>query len=193
MFRAVPRETTMKATKKAPAKDSPAQTWRDIVHVSDMFRVVAARSAESKQFDRITVNQARIYGYLFKHRGDEEPIRIKTLAHDLDVSAAAASQAVDRLVRSGMVSRTPDPADRRAVRLSFTPKAAAFMRGHERRADALLADVAARFDPADFATFRRVLAGVLADLEERWLGILAEKDAAAARRKAAPSARTKNA
>ena len=183
----------MKAPKKDTAKDSPAQTWRDIVHVSDLFRVVAARSAESEQFDRITVNQARIYGYLFKHRGDEAPIRIKTLAHDLDVSAAAASQAVDRLVRSGMVSRTPDPADRRAVRLSFTPKAAAFMREHERRADALLADVAVRFAPADFATFRRVLAGVLADLEERWLGILAEKDAAAARRKPAPSARTGNA
>ena len=179
--------------KKNAKKEESAALWRNLIHVSDLFRVVAARSAESEQFNRITVNQARIYGYLFKHRGDEEPIRIKTLAHDLDVSAAAASQAVDRLVRSGMVSRTPDPAARRAVRLSFTPKAAAFMRGHERRADALLADVAARFDPADFATFRRVLAGVLADLEERWLGILAEKDAAAARRKAAPSARTKHA
>ena len=96
-------------------------------------------------------------------------------------NAAAASQAVDRLVRSGMVSRTPDPADRRAVRLSFTAKAAAFMREHERRADALLAGLAARFSAADFATFRRVLADVLADLEERWLAILAEKDAAAAR------------
>ena len=171
----------MKDTKPQPAKDSPTDTWRDLIHVSDLFRVVAARSAEAVQFNRITVNQARIYSYLFKHRDDKAPIRIKTLAHDLDVSAAAASQAVDRLVRSGMVSRTPDPADRRAVRLSFTAKAAAFMREHERRADALLADLAARFSAADFATFRRVLAGVLADLEDRWLAILAEKDAAATR------------
>jgi DNA-binding MarR family transcriptional regulator len=165
----------MKAPKIAPAKDSPAQTWRDLVHVSDLFRVVAARSAESEQFDRITVNQARIYGYLFKHRDDEAPIRIKTLAHDLDVTAAAASQAVDRLVRSGMVSRTPDPVDRRAVRLSLTPRAVAFMREHERQADALLADIATRFSSDDFATFCRVLAGILVDLEERWQAIIAEK------------------
>lgn len=170
----------MKDTKKHPAKDPPAATWRDILQVSDLFRVVASRSAESEKFNRITVNQARIYGYLFKHRDDEAPIRIKTLAHDLDVSAAAASQAVDRLVRAGVVARTRDPDDRRAVRLSFSPQGLARLRRHEREAEALLADLSARFPADDFAAFRRVLAGVLADLEDRWLAILAEKDAAAA-------------
>ena len=177
---------TRTTTEPKNASD-PADTWRAILLVSDLFRIVSARSAESEKFNRITVNQARIYGYLFKHRTDRDPIRLKTLAHDLDVTPAAAGQAVDRLVRAGMVSRTPDPDDRRAVRLSFSRKALAAIRGYERQAEALLAELAGRFPPDDFAACRRVLMDVLAELESRWAAILAEKDAAAAAKtKAAP-------
>jgi DNA-binding MarR family transcriptional regulator len=69
------------------------------------------------------------------------------IASQLSVSNAAASQMVDKLVQHGLVERTEDPHDRRAKRLSLTPK------GHrilERSRDARLAwtrDLVNKLDP----------------------------------------------
>ena len=167
----------MKAPDPAPktAPDLSGGTWRDLIHVSDMFRVVATRSAESDKFNRVSVNQARIFGYLMKRSLDSTPVRVKDVARELDVSDAAASQAIDRLVRAGVVSRTPDPDDRRAVRLSFTEKGLAEIKKHERQAVALLDSLGGLFPEGDFATFRRVLSGVIDELQRRWAEIVAEK------------------
>ena len=116
--------------------------------------------------------------YLFRHSSGAEPVRIKTLAHDLDVSPAAASQAVDRLVSWGVVERTVDPDDRRAVRLAFTPKGTALLKRHEERASELLESVKGVCRPEEFEVFGRVLAALMAELERRWHALLEEKAAA---------------
>lgn len=166
-------------TTPSPNANEPSgrDVWRNLVHVSDLFRTVAAREAPRKDLNRITVNQARIFGYLFRRRTDGRPVRITTLAHDLDVSPAAASQAVERLVAWGVVERTPDPDDRRAVRLSFTPRGEALVRRHEERAAELLDSLSGVCPPEDFAVFGRVLDALVAELGRRWAAILAEKDA----------------
>jgi DNA-binding MarR family transcriptional regulator len=152
--------------------------WRNILLVSGMFRLVAAQDDENREaFNRITVNQARILGYLFKNRAGTPPIRIKTLAHDLDVTPAAASQAVERLVAFGVIRRTTDPEDRRAVRLSFTSEGERLLERNERQATALLEDLSRGCTPEDFAVFCRVLDGIMHRLDDRWAAILAEKDA----------------
>ena len=165
----------MKDTKPQPAKDSPTDTWRDLIHVSDLFRVVAARSAEAVQFNRITVNQARIFGYIFSRSG-EGPIRISKLAHDLDVTPAAAGQAVDRLVRSGMVDRETDPTDRRAFVISIAKKGREHLREYEARCRELSDELLADIPPADVAAFDRVLSAVYDGLDAKWQEILAARD-----------------
>ena len=87
--------------RRTPAKPD-LEIWRRTLHVSDLFRIVAKKGADNEHMNRITVNQARIFGYIFSRSG-EGPIRISKLAHDLDVTPAAAGQAVDRLVKAGMV------------------------------------------------------------------------------------------
>jgi len=59
---------------------------------------------------------------------------VHDLGRHLDVSSAAASQLVDRLVQSGLVQRTEDPEDRRARQVTMTAKARALIdRGIEER------------------------------------------------------------
>lgn len=166
----------MKERKTAPAKTAPdLEIWRRTLHVSDLFRIVAKKGADSEHLNRITVNQARIFGYIFS-RGGEGPIRISKLAHDLDVTPAAAGQAVDRLVRSGMVDRETDPTDRRAFVISIAKKGREHLREYEARcrelSDELLADV----PPADIAAFDRVLSAVYHGLDAKWREILAARD-----------------
>jgi DNA-binding MarR family transcriptional regulator len=51
------------------------------------------------------------------------PATLTDLAHVLNTNLPATSAMVDRLVRVGLVSRGPDPKDRRRVQLTITPAA----------------------------------------------------------------------
>jgi DNA-binding MarR family transcriptional regulator len=69
------------------------------------------------------------------------PIRLSELSERLGVSAPTASRAVDALVELGLLERVPDPADRRAVRISPTPSG-------RKRVEARKARVLEAFRPA---------------------------------------------
>ena len=47
---------------------------------------------------------------------------ISNLSEHMDISAAAASQLVDKLVQAGLLERTEDPHDRRAKQVALSPK-----------------------------------------------------------------------
>ena len=165
-------------TPTCPSRAKPRpdlEIWRRTLHVSDLFRIVAKKGAESERMSRITVNQARIFGYIFS-RGDEGTIRISALAHDLDVTPAAAGQAVDRLVRAGMVDRRTDPTDRRAFVISIAKKGREHLREYETRCRELSDELLADIPPADVAAFDRVLSAVYDGLDAKWREILAARD-----------------
>jgi len=52
---------------------------------------------------------------------------VSDLSEYLDISAAAASQMVDRLVQNGLVERTEEPNDRRAKHLTLRSKGLALI------------------------------------------------------------------
>ena len=151
------------------------ELWRRTMHVSDLFRIVVKKGADSEHMNRITVNQARIFGYIFSRSG-EGPIRISQLAHDLDVTPAAAGQAVDRLVRAGMVDRETDPTDRRAFVISISEKGREHLREYETRCRELSGELLADIPAAEVAVFDRVLFAVYNGLAAKWQAILAARD-----------------
>jgi DNA-binding MarR family transcriptional regulator len=59
---------------------------------------------------------------------DHEPVRLSVLAEHLRIAARSATEVVDALEDAGLVQRTPDPLDRRAVCVGATAA------GHERKA-----------------------------------------------------------
>lgn len=89
---------------------------------------------------------------------DAGPFRLNDLAARIGASAPTASRAVDVLDELGLVARTPDPADRRAVRIELTPVGKALV--GERKARASIA-----FEPA--------VASLTATERERLLKLLA--------------------
>ena len=152
-----------------------------MLHITDLLRRVVNKGTDTEHLSRITVNQARIFGYIFSH-GETGDIRISTLAHDLDVTPAAAGQAVDRLVRIGLVDRRVDPTDRRALVVSVSKMGRAHLRGFEDRSRIVSDEVLANVSHSDIAAFDRVL-GVLYDgLSARWNAILSARGAGASPR-----------
>jgi DNA-binding MarR family transcriptional regulator len=57
---------------------------------------------------------------MFVLDGSERALALTELAPQMGLSVAAAGRAVDGLVRTGLVSRTEDPDDRRIKRLALT-------------------------------------------------------------------------
>ena len=77
------------------------------------------------------------------------PLSLSRLAAAEQVSLPSASRLVRELERAGLVRRSADPDDARAIVLAVTPKGRALMqRGRERRVEALNA-AAARLAPAE--------------------------------------------
>jgi DNA-binding MarR family transcriptional regulator len=71
------------------------------------------------------------FGAMFRiMRGDSS---VSDLADELDVTSAAASQMLERLVQQGLILRSEDPHDRRAKQIVLTDK------GREKLQAALLA------------------------------------------------------
>lgn len=134
----------------------------------------AEQANTDKAMNRITINQARIFWYIFENTDQE--IRIKALARDLNVSSAAVSQVVERLVSSELLHRKTDPSDRRAVILSIAPKGHALLEEIDRRSYTLQEEIFSGIDlpESDFEAFRRVLEKIHEGLSARWQSYLDE-------------------
>ncbi|MEI7847910.1 MAG: MarR family transcriptional regulator [Chloroflexota bacterium] len=65
------------------------------------------------------------------HKG---PCGMSQISERFDITAAAASQLVDKLVQAGYLSRTEDPTDRRAKTLTLSTKGSDLIKqGNEQR------------------------------------------------------------
>jgi DNA-binding MarR family transcriptional regulator len=92
-----------------------------------------------------------------------EGARLSDLAEALHIAPRSATEVADALEARGLVTRSPDPTDRRAVVLTPTD---AGRRVQEEVAAARAADtrdLVARLDPADRATLARILRTLAAE------------------------------
>jgi len=92
--------------------------WMDVFMVHSMhelFRYVRGTGLSMPQFN---VLMALYY---------KENCAVSDLSERMEITLAAASQLVNRLVQSGLLERVEDPQDRRSKRLSLTPKGRAMV------------------------------------------------------------------
>lgn len=88
------------------------RAWMDtFVHRSmhDSARFIKASGFSMPQF------------FLLMHLHRHEQCGISDLSEHMDVTAAATSQLVDKLVQAGLLVRLEDPSDRRAKQVSLSP------------------------------------------------------------------------
>jgi MarR family transcriptional regulator for hemolysin len=93
---------------------------------------------------------------------EDSPLRLADLAARLGVTPPTASRAVDVLVELGLVTRVPDPSDRRALRLEPTPEGRRQFDARRARAAAAFAPAARSLDDGE----REQLANLLGRLRE---------------------------
>ncbi|GGN95331.1 hypothetical protein GCM10011579_095780 [Streptomyces albiflavescens] len=107
------------------------------------YRLSAAdarlRGRATRSPGALSLTHARALRVLAEHG----PLSMAELAARVETTSAAATQLVNGLVKVGYVERGPDPANRRAVRVSLTTKGGDRHREREQvLADALAASLA---------------------------------------------------
>ncbi|MBW4481929.1 MAG: MarR family transcriptional regulator [Tildeniella torsiva UHER 1998/13D] len=107
----------------------------------------------------LSLSQLRVL-YFLRRRSQSS---LSEVADYLDVTRPTMSAMVERLVQRGLVNRISDPAERRRIILTLTPKGTAEM---ERVYDATLQTVADRLATLPAADLQQVQAGlaILGDL-----------------------------
>lgn len=94
------------------------------------------------------------------------PLTPSELAARERIQRPTATRIVARLEEAGLITRTPDPEDRRSSLLAISAEGRALLRELRTRKDAFLADRLRRLAPADRATLDRaadLLEGLLED------------------------------
>ena len=87
--------------------------WMDVTShrsMQDQARFVKAIGFSMAQF------------FLLMHVYYKKQCGISNLSEQMEITAPAASQLVDKLVQAGMLERTEDPHDRRARQVTLTAK-----------------------------------------------------------------------
>lgn len=90
--------------------------------IRQLMAVITTRSMQERaNFVKAAGLSMAQFGILM-HLNYQHGCGISHLGEHMDISAAAASQLVDRLVQHGLVERAEDPNDRRAKVLTLTSK-----------------------------------------------------------------------
>ena len=96
----------------------------------------------------LTASQASALGSIAKHG----PLTVGELAERERVTSPMITKIAKNLEEAGLVTRSPDPTDRRVTRLALTAQGSKRLERNRTRKDAWLATRLADLDDADLAT-----------------------------------------
>ncbi|MCM8780531.1 MAG: MarR family transcriptional regulator [Candidatus Omnitrophica bacterium] len=102
---------------------------------------------------KITLSQLFILDYLYK----EGYARMTDLAHFMEVSTAAMTGLVDRLVRDGYVYRIFEPRDRRIIKVGLTAKGNALVERIDQQKKHMIMEIFGRISQIERSQYLNIL------------------------------------
>ena len=98
-------------------KKNAVEVCQSLFDTSDLMHYLHMKT-EPVLKNNISIPQLKLLGCLFRHQG--EGMRLKDIAFEMDITPGGMSQAVDVLVRNGLVERFSSEVDRRAVSIRLS-------------------------------------------------------------------------
>lgn len=103
------------------------------------------------------------YGLLARV-GELQPVRLSDLAHVLGVDVSTTSRQVAALEQRGLLSRSADPVDGRAVRLDLTTAGQAYLEKLSQAWHEIVAEALVDWHPDEVAEFAEMIDRFVANL-----------------------------
>jgi len=137
----------------AKSQPTPAAVDAVVEHYEALMHRLIADHAPDFTEVGITMSQAKVL-YVVMAAGE---LRMSELAARLGIGSSSASGLADRLVELELLTRHDDPADRRQVVVTTTPKAAALMERFRELNQRQLRELLTRLDPEELDIVDRSL------------------------------------
>ncbi len=94
----------------------------------------------------------------------ETSLKMTDLAHFMNVTTAATTGIVDRLVKSGYILRLSEPSDRRVIKIKITPRGSELVDKVHRERRKMAIDIFSRIKDKDRQDYLRILTQVKEEL-----------------------------
>lgn len=159
-------------------ENSIKSVWKEFVNISMLLRDVTNKirlledPKDISEMNRLTVAQAKVANFIFEH--NNEAIMLKDIAKSVKVTSGAASQMVDYLVKKGLVVRTQNDQDRRAVIITISDKGRDLIKSAQARYNDITDEIFADISKEDEEAFVRVLKHTYSKLIEKSKALDAE-------------------
>jgi DNA-binding MarR family transcriptional regulator len=118
-----------------------------------MIREFARRQINELFKGKITLPQFLLLEFLQK----EGESRMTDVAHFINVTTAAVTGIVERLVRDGYLVRSYDTADRRIIRVNLTAKGNALIKKMDQQRREMVIDIFGKMSEPDRRDYLRIL------------------------------------
>lgn len=127
-----------------------------------LLREFTRRQANELYKGRISLPQFIILDYLYKKNAS----KMKDLAHFMQVTTAAITGIVERLVRYGYVLRVFEPNDRRIIKIRLTSKGSKLVKKVHQQRRQMIINIFGRLSEADRKNYLKILLRVYAILTQ---------------------------
>lgn len=129
-----------------PAEPRPSATAAQALEAMDFF-IATAHLGQQEMAQRLGLNVTDLLSFACVLKAGENLLTAGDLAEHAHVTTGAVTGILNRLERGGYVTRVPDPADRRRVRVAALPdavaKVVALYQPYYDRLDAVFAEYSA--------------------------------------------------
>lgn len=138
--------------------------WGRLFEVMESIRDLHSRKTRQTPPQQTTIGQMRVmHCILFNPEGETN---VKDLARQLSITPGAVSQAVDKMVKDGMVDRIVSDTDRRSVSISLSKKGLEIHRYMEASFSELLGQLLRKVPEEKQVVFLEVLNALLDAVRE---------------------------
>lgn len=143
--------------------------WKMLFKATGSIHDFHNRSMPDKLRNRATLAQLKVMGSVLSSPSGE--VKVKDIADELGITPGGVSQAVDKLVKAGMLERRLLESDRRAVSISLSEKGSTIRTQTDAFFTALTARLLKNIPPENQVIFYNVLETMLTELENEKNGI----------------------
>jgi DNA-binding MarR family transcriptional regulator len=119
----------------------------------EIFKKFIRRQTSELFKGKVTLPQLFILNFLDK----EVQSRMTDLAHFLNVTTAAATGIVDRLVKYGYVQRLHEPLDRRIIKIKLTSKGLELLKKINQQKRQMIIDIFGKISQVERQDYLRIL------------------------------------
>jgi DNA-binding MarR family transcriptional regulator len=131
----------------------------------EVMRGFLRREANALSKCNITLPQFLVMNYLH----NEGEATMTAVAHFLNVTTAAATGVVERMVKGDYVKRIYDSADRRIIRIDLTPRGTAQVKKFNLQKRQFIIDIFGKMTEEDRSQYLRIITRIRQILQEEHL------------------------